>query len=87
MPTTTHDPYPEHTRQRAVLDEAQAIGEFIDTTSYILAEYRVMDGWHEPRLVPATKSIEQILADYFGIDLSKIEAEKRAILADLAALP
>lgn len=34
---------------------------------------------------PAHKSIEQILAEYFDIDLAKIEAEKRAMLEALRA--
>lgn len=83
MPTP--DPYPEHARQSEVLDAAQAIGEFLDNTDYVLAEYRVMDGWPEPRLAPVSKTLDQILADYFGIDLDKIEAEKRAMIAAAAA--
>lgn len=34
-------------------------------------------------LVPAGGQIEQVLADYFGIDLAKIDAEKRAMLDSL----
>jgi len=33
--------------------------------------------------VPICQSIEQVLADYFGIDLKKVEAEKQKILEDL----
>lgn len=87
MTTTTPDPYPEHTRQRAILDQAQAIGEFIESNTYVLAQYVELDGWTEPQLLPVSRPIKQILADYFGIDLAKIDAEQRAILADLAALP
>ena len=72
--------YPEHDRQRAVMADAQVIGAFLDETPYILAEYRLMDGWHEERLVPVQKTTLQVLADYFDIDLDKIEAEKRAML-------
>jgi hypothetical protein len=75
------DPYPEHTKQRAVLHDAEIIGQFIEGTQYVLAEYVQFDGYFEPSLVPVSKSIEQVLAAYFGIDLDKIEAEKRAMLA------
>lgn len=85
MTTTLPDPYPEHTRQAAILGDAEVIGRFIDEGGYMLAENRVMDGWPEPRLITTSKSTQQVLADYFGIDLDKIETEKRAMLAILLA--
>lgn len=78
------DPYPEHTRQATVLDEAEAIGRFLDESGYILAEYREIKGYREEHLMPVSTSVHVILARYFGIDLDKIEAEKRAMLASLA---
>jgi hypothetical protein len=75
--------YPEHTKQSAVLEEAQAIGQFLDESGYTLAEYAKVGGWSEPRLVPVTKSITKVLAEYFNIDLDKIEDEKRRMLADI----
>lgn len=72
--------YPEHARQAKVLDEAQAIGQFLDESGYILAEYQDV-GWSEDQLMPVHTSITRILADYFGIDLNKIEAEKRQMIA------
>lgn len=39
----------------------------------------------EPRLAPGGRRTEGTLADYFGINLRKIEAEKRAMLASLRA--
>lgn len=74
------DPYPEHTKQRAVLNDAEIIGSFLDGTQYVLAEYHQPDGYSEAHLFPVTKPVEQVLADYFGIDLGKIEAERRAML-------
>lgn len=82
-PTPAADLYPEHTRQAAVLDEAEAIGRFIDESGYILAEHREIKGYREEVLMPVTASVTVILARYFGIDLDKIEAEKRAMLAAL----
>lgn len=37
-------------------------------------------GYREGELAMAGKPINDLLADYFGIDLDKIEAERRAIL-------
>jgi hypothetical protein len=36
-----------------------------------------------PRLVPASYSIERLLAEFFKIDLDKVDAERRAILEAL----
>lgn len=73
-------PYPEHERQAAVLADAETIGVFLDTSGYVLAEHIKIEGYALPQLVPVSKSVQQIIADYFDIDLTKIEAEKRAIL-------
>lgn len=75
----TTDPYPEHAKQEKVIDEAQIIGRFLDTTDYVLAEYHE-NGGGEDLLWPVTKTIQQILADYFDIDLNKIETEKQQML-------
>lgn len=74
----TEDPYPEHTKQRAARDEAEAIGRFLDDGPYVLAEYRMIDGFE--RLVPVNQGLQQVLADWLGIDLSEIEREKRLML-------
>lgn len=66
-----------------------------NTKGYTLAEYRHVnvDGedidddeyeesrrQYEDRLFPVRRQIEQLLAEYFEIDLDKVEAEKRTIL-------
>ena len=122
----TDHAYPEHEKLRAVSDESQAIGEFLDVglgrMGLSLAEIRpagnngkqqfrwkgsgrhparyatwddYIDGkaetnpdyesWGES-YVPASRSIQAILAGYFEIDLDKIEAEKRAMLDALRAM-
>lgn len=78
------DPYPEHTKLSAVSGKSQTIGQFLDSTGYVLAEYREIDGYHEPQLVPVDRSIQRVLAEHFEIDLNAIETEKRAMLAQLA---
>ncbi len=53
-----------------IKDKAQSIGEFLDW----LVEY------HQ---VSLPDSIVELLAEYFDIDLEKVEEEKRAILEEL----
>lgn len=72
--------YPEHEKMAAVRVESEAISQFLDTTPYILAEMVQFEDREDPQLVPVAKSINQILAAYFDIDLDKIEQEKRAML-------
>jgi hypothetical protein len=76
---------PELDKRSEVLDEGNKIGEFLDWLVHekgiTLAEWDERD-----RLMPAnTGGFERLLADYFGIDLDKVEAEKLAILKHLRA--
>lgn len=71
---------PEHDKLRAVKDRSQACGEFLDWLrdhGYVLCERA------EEELVPAFKRTEQILAEFFEIDLDALEREKREMLAEL----
>ena len=72
--------YPEHHKQSKILDKSQAIGEFLD---WLCHETDIVFGiWdeHDDELNPYHISIQQILADYFDIDLNKLEAEKQSML-------
>ena len=82
---------PELDKLAAISERSQAIGEFLDTSPYILYETVPCEKYH-PRLaataycsqgshtVPTSKTIQQILAEYFGIDLQEVERERRMIL-------
>lgn len=107
--------FPEHEKLRAVREKSQAIGEFLDTSGYVLCKRRYEGDNGRPRYVwkagrekdwPPRRSdyidgraehnpdfdewnegleavhapIVTILADYFGIDQSKLDAEKAAML-------
>ena len=76
-------PTPELDKMRAVKDRSQAIGEFIEwlrsKKSYEIAFYP--EG--SDLLFPVNTSIEKLLADFFEIDLNKVDAEKRALLKQL----
>lgn len=77
------DPYPEHAKLSAISDESQAIGQFLEDGPYLLAEYCEIEGFRDLQLVPAQKPIQQVLAEYFDIDLARIEAEKRRMLEQI----
>lgn len=63
-----------------VSSESQVIGEFLDTCGYFLCE---QTGGEVRPFMPVSLSIEELLAEYFGIDLKKLEDEKRALLEQL----
>lgn len=71
---------PECERMAAVREKSQAIGEFLEWL-------REEKGWtiaeeygNSDRLLPVRYSTEALLAEFFGIDLNKVERERRAIL-------
>lgn len=37
--------YPEHDKMRAIIGESQAIGEFLENSGFVLAEYRCPHGF------------------------------------------
>lgn len=75
------DPYPECAKMAAVQDKSQAIGAFLDWLSekgIVLASY-----YEEAELSPYRTNIEQLLAEYFEIDLDKVDKEKQAMIEEL----
>lgn len=81
------DPYPEHTKLRAVSAKSQEIGtflEWIEEKGWRFATYREDGRQTLDPVYFGTK--EKLLAEYFHIDLDKIEAEKRAMLDELRSM-
>lgn len=78
---------PELDKMLAVKEKSHAIGEFLDwldESSLVVCEYGVCDCDEcGNELYPARTSTEQLLADYFGIDLNKCEQERQQILKDI----
>ncbi len=68
-----------------VAEVSQKIGEFLDWLlnghGYYLCELRKCEDRDE--FYPTHKHIEDILAQYFNIDLNKVEQEKRKILEEI----
>lgn len=74
--------FPEHEKLEKVADKSQAIGEFLEDLGSrgILLAFWVDD---EDRLAPVHTRKDVLLAQFFDIDLVKLEAEKRAMLESL----
>lgn len=74
--------YPQLKKLKAVHGQSQAIGEFLEwlgTKGILLATYE------QDYLYPIRKNTETLLAEYFKINLKKLEQEKRAILEQVRA--
>ena len=83
---------PELDRMLAVKEKSQTIGEFIEwltNSSLMICEYGANTcpfcDDEIKALLPVRSTIEQLLADFFKIDLGKCEQERQQILADLRA--
>jgi uncharacterized NAD(P)/FAD-binding protein YdhS len=72
---------PECERLVSVADESHKLGEFLDWLEqrYTLCTHDDPEG----RYWPAFFSKEKLLAEYFKIDLDKVERERRALLNHL----
>ena len=65
--------------------DSQIIGEFIEwlrSEGYRIAEY-ADGGFGDDYLCEASNTTEELLADYFGIDLAVVERERRVLLDQL----
>ncbi len=81
----------EHDRLLEIKDKSQALGEFLD---WLRQEKRVVlasvhehtndcGRWCEREYAVFTPRTETLLAEFFDIDLAKLEREKRQMLAGL----
>ena len=68
--------YPEHEKLKKISDQSQVIGEFLEH----LEKKGVVLCVQSFRYVPIGKSKQIILAEYFGIDLDKLEVEKQEMI-------
>lgn len=91
---TTESAYPEHEKMAAVRGRSEPAGELLE---WLFSQGVSLMIWKETKepvgggvvrrfegFVSYSSNIQQILADWLGIDLDKIEREKRAMLASLA---
>lgn len=78
--------YPEHEKLKNIQEQSQWLGEFMEwvqTQRMFLARYGESD---ESYPLMVHKSITTLLAEYFNIDLIKIENEKRDMIEDCRSL-
>jgi len=78
---------PECEKMAAVQEKSRELTNFVDwlrEQGYAICEERIYeDSYPKERWVAIKKSFEQLFADYFGIDLKKVEEERRALLAEI----
>ncbi len=80
--------FPECEKLQKHQEKSQIIGEFLDwlknDQGYVIAHWD--EGLHrddDDQLYPCAKTIEQLLAEYFNIDLNKVEKERQQIIESL----
>ena len=77
---------PELDKLTTVAETSQKIGEFLDWLQsekhYIIAEWIKDSESPQPVYCGSHGTIEGLLAEYYEIDLNKVEREKQAILDD-----
>jgi hypothetical protein len=80
--------YPECDKLLKVRDRSQAIGEFmewlkaekgVELAHYPETKPDELWPWHQP--------MEKLLAEFFDIDLNKVEQERRSMLDKLQEVP
>lgn len=75
---------PECEKLSAVSKKSQEIGEFLDWLQHerhlVLAEWDKEEDYKDNALFPVHISIDVLLAEYFKIDLAKVEQERQALL-------
>lgn len=77
--------YPEHEKLKSLNGVNQTVGDFIEwlgERDLIIAEYG-----NGTELMPASKSRDSLLAEFFEIDRQKLEREKRQMLDAIRANP
>lgn len=73
--------YPECEKMKDVQEDSQKIGEFLD---WLLNKRGlVICKWEKSGYFEYRRNIEELLAEYFGIDLNKVEKEKRQMLDEI----
>lgn len=76
--------YPEHEKLILVQDQSQSIGEFLE---WLTNEKGLsFCSFDEGGVNEAYYSNQELLAEYFGIDLYKIEQEKKQMLKEIRKL-
>jgi hypothetical protein len=79
--------YPEHAKLRAIAKESQANGHFIEWLNENGMQIcKAEEGYSRVHYYPVQTSIQQLLARYHKINLTKLDEEKDAMLNQQRAL-
>ena len=88
---------PEHDKLRAVKDESQGIGAFLEWLreegltvcrfQQLVRHSGELGDYSPEGYYPTRDGTEKLLARYFEIDLDKLESEKHAMLYGLREVP
>jgi hypothetical protein len=76
---------PECEKLAAIKNESQPIGEFlewVESKGWFLCEYK-SDYYEGNMPLPIKFNTSHLLAEYFNIDLKKVEAEQLALLEEI----
>ncbi len=73
---------PELNRMQAIQPKSEIIGEFLDWLFYE-KNLNICEMYEGLTFQPLYKSPNNWLAEYFGIDLDKVDQEQKAILQNL----
>ena len=78
---------PECDKMRAVQEKSRELTNFVDwlrEQKYAICEEKeYSDTYPREQWYPLRKNFEELFAEYFGIDLKKVEEERRALLEEI----
>lgn len=78
----TEPKYPECEKLNKVSSESQVIGRFLEwlegEKELVIGKFNSIDD-----LLPTALPIESLIADFFNIDMKKVEEEQRQMLRDI----
>ncbi len=78
--------YPECAKLKSVSETSQVIGEFLDWLEHEEEIVFCLRGERTEMLYEKHLPREKTLAKFFGIDLRKVETERRAMLEDIRSI-
>ena len=73
---------PEHQKLKDLNGANQIVGDFIE---WLGDNGMVIAAYEDNRLWPVTKSRDNLIAEHFGIDTKRLDAEKQQVLDDFVA--
>lgn len=74
---------PECDKLHAIKEKSQAVGEFLEWLCQTKGVFLVSFGEDGEKMCYFQYNREQLLAEFFEIDLNKVEEERQAILEEL----